>query len=148
MSSFKCSTVLSADISGNVRKSSESRRKFSEVAGTFPEIPVLTKSHTFDAEKVGQYRVRVISVLTQTHITVKERDLLHFFLFWTSGAPNDAFLQNTLKTLFRLSRVLLDLQKCILSGATKFLSVRSSQGNLSLFEITRASVLFFRKFQV
>ena len=85
MSSFKCSTVLgtSADISGNVRKSSESRRKFSEVVGTFPEIPVLTKSHTFDAEKVGQYRVRVISALTQTHITVKERDLLHFLLFWT-----------------------------------------------------------------
>ena len=54
-----------------------------------------------------------------------------------SGAPNDDFLQNTLKTLFRLSRVLLDLQKCILSGATKFLSVRSSQGNLSLFAITR-----------
>ena len=81
MSSFKCSTVLSADISGNVRKSSESRRKFSEVAGTFPEIPVLTKSHTFDAEKVVQYRVRVISALTQTHFTVKERDLLHFLLF-------------------------------------------------------------------
>ena len=77
------STVRPADISGNVRKSSESRRKFSEVAGTFPEIPVLTKSHTFDAEKVGQYRVRVISALTQTHITVKERDLLHFLLFWT-----------------------------------------------------------------
>ena len=87
MSSFKCSTVFgtSADISGNVRKSSESRRKFSEVAGTFPEIPALTrlKSHTFDAEKVGKYRVRVISALTQTHITGKERDLLHFFLFWT-----------------------------------------------------------------
>ena len=27
----------------------------------------------------------------------------------TSGAPNDSFLQNTLKTLFRLSGVLLDL---------------------------------------
>ena len=50
-----------------------------------------------------------------------------------SGAPNYSFLQNTLKTLFRLSRVLLDLQKCILSGATKFLSVRSSQGNLRSF---------------
>ena len=54
MSSFKCSTVFgtSADILGNVRKSSESRRKFSEVAGTFPEIPALprSKSHTFDAE--------------------------------------------------------------------------------------------------
>ena len=52
MSSFKCSKVVGtfADISGNVRKSSESRRKFSEVTGTFPEIPVLTrlKSHTFD----------------------------------------------------------------------------------------------------
>ena len=32
----------------------------------------------------------------------------------------------TLKTLSRLSRVLLDLWKCILSGAKKFVSVRSS----------------------
>ena len=30
---------------------------------------------------------------------------------------------------FRLCKVLLDLQKCILSGATKFFSVRSSWGN-------------------
>ena len=32
------------------------------------------------------------------------------------GAPNDDFLLNTLKTLFRLSRVLLDLYKYILFG--------------------------------
>ena len=35
------------------------------------------------------------------------------------GAPNDGFLLNALRTLFRLSRVLLDLQKCIPSGAKK-----------------------------
>ena len=63
-----------------------------------------------------------------------------------SGATNNGFLLNTLKTLFRLSRVLLDPQKSIINGAVKFVSVRSSQGNLSLFEITRASVLFSRKF--
>ena len=56
-----------------------------------------------------------------------------------SGAPNDSFIRNSLKTLFRLSRVLLERQKCIL----KFGSVRSSQGNLSL-EVTRASLLFSR----
>ena len=55
---------------------------------------------------------------------------------------------NTLKSLLRLFRVLLDLQKCILSGAINVLSVRSSQGNSSLFEITRASVLFSRTFQI
>ena len=49
---------------------------------------------------------------------------------------NDDFLLNTLKIL-RLS---------ILSGAIKFVSVRLSYGNLSLFEIIRASVLFSRKF--
>ena len=43
-----------------------------------------------------------------------------------TGAPNDGFLLNTLKTLFRLSSVLLDLYKSILSGAVKFVSVRSS----------------------
>ena len=43
-----------------------------------------------------------------------------------SGAPNDGFLPNSLKTLFGLSRVFSHLQKCILSGAIKFLSIRSS----------------------
>ena len=38
------------------------------------------------------------------------------------GSPNDGFLLNTVKTLFRLSR---DLLKCILSGAIKFVPVRS-----------------------
>ena len=44
------------NIFGNVRTSSENRRKFSEVA-MFSEIPVTTrrKSHTFDSEKVGRY---------------------------------------------------------------------------------------------
>ena len=37
------------------------------------------------------------------------------------GATNDGFLLNkSIETLFRLSRVLLDLNKCILSGAIKF----------------------------
>ena len=41
-----------------------------------------------------------------------------------------------LKILFRLSRELLHLQKCILSSSKKIVSVRSSQGKLNLFEIT------------
>ena len=52
------------------------------------------------------------------------------------------FIENT---FFKLSRVLLDIQKCILGGAIKFVSVRSTQGKLSLFEISRDSVLFPRK---
>ena len=39
-----------------------------------------------------------------------------------TGVSNEGFLLNALKTLFRLSRVLLD----ILSEAIKFVSVRSS----------------------
>ena len=57
-----------------------------------------------------------------------------------SGAPKDGFLPNALKTHFRLSRVLLDLYRCILSGDLKFVSVR-------LFEIARASIAISRKFQ-
>ena len=48
-----------------------------------------------------------------------------------AGAPNDGFFLNALKTLVRVSRNA---------------SVRSSQGNLRLFGIARASVLFSRKF--
>ena len=43
----------------------------------------------------------------------------NWFCGLTTGAPNDAFLLNALKTLFRLSRVLSNLQKCILSGAKR-----------------------------
>ena len=43
----------------------------------------------------------------------------HYPLLFT-GIPSDDFLLNTLKTLFRLTRVLLDLWKSILSGAINF----------------------------
>ena len=48
---------ISSDIFGNVRKSSENRRKSSELARTFSEIPFMMrqKSHAFDSEKVGRY---------------------------------------------------------------------------------------------
>ena len=56
-SNHKCSKVIgiSSDIFGNVGKSSENRRKTSEVARTFSEILVMTrqKSHAFDSEKVN-----------------------------------------------------------------------------------------------
>ena len=79
-----------------------------------------------------------------------------FFALFRPAEPVPGYTQpqfnysnlNTLKTLFGLSRVLLDLQKCILSSAIKLVSVvcvRSSKGNLSLFEIT-PSVLLSRKF--
>jgi len=44
----------------------------------------------------------------------------------SAGAPNDGFLLNALKTLFWLSKVLLDLKKSILSDAVKSTSVQSS----------------------
>ena len=47
-------------------------------------------------------------------------------------SPNDGFLLNALQTL----------QNTHLSGAIKFVSVRWSKGNLSLFETTRASYYF------
>ena len=51
--------------------------------------------------------------------------------------PTDSFVKKYVENTF-----------CILSGITIFLSVRSSYWNSSLFEITRASVLFFRKLLV
>ena len=56
LSSWNCSNVFekSANIFGNVRKSSESCRKSSEVAGAFLRILVTTrcKSHAFDSENL------------------------------------------------------------------------------------------------
>ena len=67
-----------------------------------------------------------------------------------TGALNDGFLKYIENTFLVIHKVLLALQKCILSGAIKFVSVRPFQGNLSLliFEITRNSELFSRKFQL
>ena len=49
---------ISSDIFGNVRNYWENRRKSSEVARPFSEMPVMTrqKSHAFDSENVGRYR--------------------------------------------------------------------------------------------
>ena len=58
-SNRKCSKVvgISSDIFGSLQKSSENRRKSSEKARSFSEIPVMTrqKSHALDSEKVGRY---------------------------------------------------------------------------------------------
>ena len=55
------------------------------------------------------------------------------------GHPKTVSSESIEKT-FKATQTLLDLQKCILSGAIKFVSARSSQGNLTLFEITTALV--------
>ena len=63
----KCSKVIrtSLDIFSNIQKFFENRRKSSEVAGMFLEIPVMMrqKSHTFHSDKVGRYTV-AIDILT------------------------------------------------------------------------------------
>ena len=55
------------------------------------------------------------------------------------------FSLRSFETLFRLSGVPLKLCRFILGCAIIFLSVRSFQGNLSLFEITRAFFVHFPK---
>ena len=52
---------ISLGIFGNIRKSSENRRKSSKVAQTISEIPVMTsqKSHAFDSEKVDRYIIYI-----------------------------------------------------------------------------------------
>ena len=71
----KCSKVVgtSSDIFGNVWKSSENSGKSSQVAGTFSEIPVITrrKSHAFDSEKVGRYRSDWLGLSPQNPINIK-----------------------------------------------------------------------------
>ena len=64
LSSFESAQTSSGTVSGhlifgNDRKSSEIRRKSLELAGTFPEISVMTrwKSHAFDSEKFGRYNI-------------------------------------------------------------------------------------------
>ena len=60
----------------------------------------------------------------------------------TTEATNNGLFLNTLKTLFELSRVLLD-KKCILSGTTKFLSVLSSLANWRSFQKLRGLQYYF-----
>ena len=60
----------------------------------------------------------------------------------TTEVTNNGLFLNTLKTLFELSRVLLD-KKCILSGTTKFLSVLSSLANWRSFQNLRGLQYYF-----
>ena len=64
-----------------------------------------------------------------------------------TGTPNDGFLLTALKTLFRLSRVLSALQKCILSSAIKFVSLRQSKlaGQLESFRNYKGLRIIFPK---
>ena len=62
-----------------------------------------------------------------------------FLLVVLSGTPNDAgFLLDAWKALSGYP----DLQKYILSSAIKFVSVRSSSGNLSLRNYKGFNILF------
>ena len=63
----------------------------------------------------------------------------------TTGVINNGLLLNTLKTLFKLSRILLDLKKCILSGTIKFLSVWLSLANLRSFRNYKGFSIILRK---
>ena len=56
--------------------------------------------------------------------------------------------ENTFQAIQSNLILYVDRQKCILRCAIKFVPVRSKQGNFSLLEITRARVLFSRKFQM
>ena len=73
-SNRKCSKVveISLDILGNVRTSSENRRKSSEVVRTFSVIPLMTrpKSHAFDSEKVGRHTFDVLGLIFQRKLTL------------------------------------------------------------------------------
>ena len=89
----------------------------------------------------GEKKFRVTSVLIRINMSL----FLTIFLLDLSGAPNDGFLSDPLKRYFRLSGVPLKLCRFILGCAIIFLSVLSFKGNLSLFEITRASFVHFLK---
>ena len=62
-----------------------------------------------------------------------------------NGAPNDGFLLNTLTTLFRLPGVLLDIYKCILSGAIKFCISSVILGQLQSFQNYHGFSVIFPK---
>ena len=92
---------------------------------------------------ISNYLIRLMRNLIVSDFQM--RDGKQHNLAPLTGSPNDGVLLNALKTLFRLSSVLSNLQKCILSGAIKVVSVRSSQGNLNLFEITQGLSIIFPK---
>ena len=68
--------------------------------------------------------------------------------FHDSRALNDDFLLNALKTLFRLSRVLLDLQKCFVRGATKFVSCSVILGEVESYRNYKGFSSIFPKIQM
>ena len=101
--------------------------------------PLVTEkylSHVFTRLKIHRH----ISIITYKHIS-RLQSLKYAGCL--SGAPNDGFLLNTFDNTFWLSRALLDLYKCILSGAVKIFIFSIIPGELESFQITRVSVYYF-----
>ena len=113
---------------------------FCEGAASFIANHVMSSNGSFSGiGHVMLYSLKMNILYTIYSVRAVQRGCL-------SGAPNNGFLLNALKSLFRPSTVLFDLQKYNLTSAIKFLSVQSFYSNLSLFQITKVSVLFSRKF--
>ena len=76
-SNRKCSKVveISSDILSNVRKFSGNRRKSSEVARAFSEIPLMTrqKSYAIESEKVGRYMICFMHFVKLMFINLRYR---------------------------------------------------------------------------
>ena len=82
-----------------------------------------------------------MAALTGALPSSTQTDKVHVDL--KAGAPNDGFLLNT-NTFYYPEYLQISRNAC---GAIKFVSARSSKGNLSLFEIARASVFYPEKFR-
>ena len=105
----------------------------------YEEEEIITQETAFTGKNQNRRRMKITARVSKAIVVpLYARNVLMVI----TGAPNDGFLLNTLKTLFRLSRVLWISRNDILSCAIKFVSVRSSSGNVSVLKITRASVLF------
>ena len=99
--------------------------------------------------QVSKTAVKIIYIPIFTHLRLKTSEWSCKHYSTEQWHPMTCFLLNTLKTLFRLSTVLLDLKKYIVSGRRYKIWICSAiLGELfiSLFEIIRTWILFSLKF--
>lgn len=86
--------------------------KFFQNRRNVPEFSQSNNNTCSTDLNVLQLRNRMLGCIIQQRVAI----------VYFTAAPNDGFPLNTFKTLFRLSRVLLDLQKRILSSVVDFVS--------------------------
>ena len=119
------------------------------IAAGWPLSLLLNRTETLATQASNKVVIglRVVQFWSQIILVISDRARAEITRMILTKLHSTQFnyIINAFLSLFRVSRVLLDLQKCIVSGALKFVSVRVILGKLESYLIAAGWPLSFRR---